>query len=137
MTAGSSDAQDALNFTVPEQWAGKRLDVVVAHFAEQISRSRCQDLIRQAALTIDGATISEPKYRVKQDQQISLILPPPVDAAPLAQNIALDILFEDDALIVINKPANMVVHPAPGLDEDTLVNALLYHCGDSYRASVA
>lgn len=103
----------------------------MAHFAEEISRSRCQDLIRQNALTIDGATISEPKYRVKQDQQVCLILPPPVDALPLAQDIALDILHEDDALIVINKPANMVVHPAPGLDEDTLVNALLYHCGDS------
>ncbi|WP_036221855.1 RluA family pseudouridine synthase [Maritalea myrionectae] len=131
MTADSSDAQDTLNFTVTPEWVGKRLDVVVAHFAQDISRSRCQDLIRQDALTIDGATISEPKYRVKQDQQINLILPPPVDAAPLAQNITLDILHEDDALIVINKPANMVVHPAPGLDEDTLVNALLYHCGDS------
>lgn len=103
----------------------------MAHFAQDISRSRCQDLIKQNALTIDGATIGEPKYRVKQDQHVCLNLPKPVDAAPEAQKISLDILFEDDALIVINKPANMVVHPAPGSEDGTLVNALLYHCGDS------
>lgn len=120
-----------LDFTVPPEWTGKRLDVVVAHFAEEISRSRCQDLIRQNALTIDGATISEPKYRVKQDQQICLILPQPIDAIPEAQQIALDVLYEDNDLIVINKPADMVVHPAPGSADGTLVNALLYHCGDS------
>lgn len=120
-----------LDFTVPPEWTGKRLDVVVAHFAEEISRSRCQDLIRQNALTVDGATISEPKYRVKQDQQICLILPQPIDAIPEAQQIALDVLYEDNDLIVINKPADMVVHPAPGSADGTLVNALLYHCGDS------
>ncbi|MCF4099714.1 RluA family pseudouridine synthase [Maritalea mediterranea] len=131
MTASSSDAQNMLNFTVPPEWSGKRLDVVVAHFAEEISRSRCQDLIRQKTLTIDGATISEPKYRVKQDQQICLTLPQPIDAVPAAQQMELDVLFEDDALIVVNKAANMVVHPAPGSEEGTLVNALLHHCGDS------
>ncbi len=120
-----------LDFTVPPEWAGKRLDVVVAHFAEEISRSRCQDLIRQNALTLDGATISEPKYRVKQDQHVCLILPQPIDALPKAQQIALDVLYEDNDLIVINKPADMVVHPAPGSEDGTLVNALLYHCGDS------
>jgi 23S rRNA pseudouridine1911/1915/1917 synthase len=120
-----------LDFTVPPEWAGKRLDVVVAHFAEEISRSRCQDLIRQNALTLDGATISEPKYRVKQDQHVCLILPQPIDALPEAQQIALDVLYEDNDLIVINKPADMVVHPAPGSEDGTLVNALLYHCGDS------
>ncbi len=131
MTACSSDAQQVLDITVSAEWAGKRVDIVVAHFAQDISRSRCQDLIKQNALTIDGATISEPKYRVKQDQQICLNLPKPIDAVPEAQKISLDILFEDDALIVINKPADMVVHPAAGNEDGTLVNALLYHCGDS------
>jgi 23S rRNA pseudouridine1911/1915/1917 synthase len=82
---------------------------------------------------VDGATNDVPKYRVRTGESISLAAPEPVEAAPQAQDIALNILFEDEYLIVIDKPAGMVVHPAPGNEDGTLVNALIHHCGDSLR----
>lgn len=110
-----------------------RLDVVLAKHLDAHSRSRCQSLIRSGTLTIDGATISEPKYRVKQEQQLIFIEPAPIDADPEPENIPLKVLFEDDAIIVIDKPAGMVVHPAAGVQTGTLVNALLFHCGQSLK----
>ena len=76
-------------------------------------------------------TIKDPSWRVKPEDDINLILPPLKDTSIKPENIALDILFEDDSVIVINKAAGMVVHPAPGSPDGTLVNALLAHCGDS------
>lgn len=122
-----------ITFTVSAEEDGKRLDVVLASNLEGHSRSRCQALIRTGALSIDGATISEPKYRVKQEQQLCFIEPAPLDADPEPQDIPLDVLFEDDQIIVINKPAGMVVHPAVSVERDTLVNALLFHCGASLQ----
>jgi len=122
-----------VKFSVSTENDGKRLDVVLASLLDGHSRSRCQDLIRTGALSIDGATICEPKYRVKQDQQLCFIEPAPIDADPEPQDIPLTVLFEDDAIIVIDKPAGMVVHPAASVEKDTLVNALLFHCGDSLK----
>src|SRR5204863_6215548 len=79
----------------------------------------------------NGATLRDPSQRVRNDQNFVVILPQIEDAAPVAQPIALDIRFEDAHLIVIDKPAGMVVHPAPGNPDGTLVNALLAHCGAS------
>jgi len=76
-------------------------------------------------------TIKDPSWRVKQDDIVALTLPPPVDTTVKAQAIALDVLYEDADLLVVNKPAGMVVHPAPGSPDGTLVNALLAHCGDT------
>lgn len=113
--------------------AGGRLDAALARAVPVFSRNRIKDLILAGSAAINGATVAEPKYRLKAGQTITLTAPEPIEADPHAQDIPLDILFEDAHLIVINKPVGMVVHPAPGSLDGTLVNALLYHCGDSLK----
>ncbi|UYN98203.1 MAG: RluA family pseudouridine synthase [Devosia sp.] len=113
--------------------AGGRLDAVLAKAHDALSRSRIKDLILVGAVTIDGRPVSEPKYRLKPGETIVLVAPPPEDPDPQPEDIPLDILFEDEHLIVINKPVGMVVHPAPGSPSGTLVNALIFHCGDSLK----
>ena len=124
---------EEVEFVVDAELAGGRLDAVLAKAHDVLSRSRLKDLILNGAVAINGATVSEPKYRVVAGETITLLAPPPEDADPLPQDIPLDILYEDDQLIVINKPVGMVVHPAPGSYDGTLVNALLFHCGDSLQ----
>ena len=116
---------------VNEESAGTRLDAYLAKTFTDISRTRIKQLILAGEVMIDGTTIEEPKLRVKPSMAISLTLPPPEGPEPQPQNIPLEIVHEDAQLIVINKPAGMVVHPAPGAPDGTLVNALIYHCGDS------
>ena len=103
--------------------------------AEDLSRARIQDLVKSGCSRVKRdtvrATIKDPSYRVKCDDVIELDLPPPIDSTVKPQAIPLDVIFEDDALLVLNKPAGLVVHPAPGTPDGTLVNALLAHCGDS------
>ena len=111
--------------------AGDRLDGVLARGLSAFSRSRVKDLIVAGAVSINGQTVDEPKYKVKIDEVITLLAPAPEEAEPTPEDIPLDILFEDEHLIVINKPVGMVVHPAVGNLTGTLVNALLFHCGDS------
>ncbi len=113
--------------------AGSRLDVALARAVPVYSRNRLKDLILAGAVTINGVAVTLPKYSLKEGDEILLLAPEPVDADPEPENIPLDILYEDDQLIVINKPVGMVVHPAPGNYTGTLVNALLYHCGDSLK----
>lgn len=119
--------------SVAQDEAGTRLDAFLATRFPAFSRNRIKDLILSGAVTVDGAASSVPKYRVKAGESITLAAPEPVEAAPEPQDIALDILYEDDDLIVIDKPAGMVVHPAPGNADNTLVNALIHHCGESLR----
>jgi 23S rRNA pseudouridine1911/1915/1917 synthase len=116
---------------VTPESAGGRLDAVLAQGLDGISRNRVKDLILAGAVSVDGATIGEPKYRVKLGETLSFVAPELIEADPQPQDIPLDILYEDEALIVINKPAGMVVHPAPGSPDGTLVNALIFHCGPS------
>ena len=111
--------------------ARMRLDQYLATHVPDLTRSRLQSLIKARQVQVAGATIVEPSYRVNAGEQIALTLPPPVAAEPEAEAIALNIVFEDDDLIVIDKPAGMVVHPAAGNWSGTLVNALIAHCGDS------
>ncbi len=118
---------------VDDAMAGGRLDAVLAKAHDALSRSRIKDLILTGAVTVDGRPVAEPKYRLKAGETIVLVAPPPEDPDPQPENIPLDILFEDEHLIVINKPVGMVVHPAPGSPTGTLVNALIYHCGDSLK----
>ena len=102
------------------------------HLAEQhISRSQIKQLIQSGYLSADDKTLTDPSAQIKAGSEYCLSLPEAEKAEPMAENIALDILFEDAHLIILNKPAGMVVHPAPGSHSGTLVNALLYHCGDS------
>jgi 23S rRNA pseudouridine1911/1915/1917 synthase len=111
--------------------SGERIDRLIAARLPDLSRSRAKALIEAGRVAIDGATINNPSFRVKPGHAIRVDVPPPVDDTPLAQAIALDIVYEDADLVVVDKPAGLVVHPAPGNQDLTLVNALLAHCGDS------
>src|SRR5947209_3716167 len=111
--------------------AGQRLDRVLAQHLPLLSRTRLKHLIESGNVMEGGATLRDPSQRVRNDQNFVVILPQIEDAAPVAQPIALDTRFEDAHLIVIDKPPGMVVHPAPGNPDGTLVNALLAHCGAS------
>ena len=111
---------------------GRRVDRVLAAHLPALSRSRLKALIEQGGLSSAGATIIEPAYRVKPGQSFAIFVPEPSPATPQAQAIALDIVSEDQELIVLNKPAGLVVHPAPGNPDRTLVNALIAHCGPEF-----
>ncbi len=119
--------------TVDERTAGERLDRALAAALPTLTRSRVKALIesRRVALADSGRTVEEPSRKVKIGERFVVEIPPPEPAEPEPQALALDILFEDDDLLVLNKPAGLVVHPAPGNPDNTLVNALLAHCGDS------
>ena len=99
--------------------------------AAALSRTRLARLIAEGFVRVNGIVTQDAKARVTEGDQIEIDVPVAQETAIVAQDIALDILFEDDDLIVVNKPAGMVVHPAPGSPAHTLVNALLHHCGDS------
>jgi 23S rRNA pseudouridine1911/1915/1917 synthase len=113
--------------------AGNRLDAALARAVPVFSRSRLKDLILTGAVAINGVAVTEPRYKLRAGDAILLVAPEPVEAEPEPENIPLAILYEDDELIVVDKPVGMVVHPAPGSLSGTLVNALLYHCGRSLK----
>lgn len=96
-----------------------------------LSRTRIQDLLKSTSITIHPTKPFDANTKVKKGERYFVNIPNAIEAIPRPQNIPLDILFEDDHLLVLNKPADLVVHPAPGHYEGTLVNALLHHCGDS------
>ena len=111
--------------------AGLRLDRLLAGRVDGLSRSRAQALIRALAVTCAGKTIGDPGYRVKPGDAFELQVPATVPPEPRGESISLDVVYEDDALIVIDKPAGVVVHPSAGHQSGTLVNALIGHCGAS------
>ena len=116
-------------YTVSEADKGKRLDAIAAEFAD-ITRSAAARLIDEGQITVGGKAQPK-KYSVKAGDEIEITLPEVKEAEALPENIPLDVVYEDEYIIVINKPKGMVVHPAPGNYTGTLVNALLYHCKDS------
>ena len=109
---------------------GLRLDKWLSNWTG-LSRSRVKTLLEDGHVREDGNIITSGTAKVKQDIEYAILIPPVVDDTPQAENIPLDIVYEDDQLIVINKSAGMTVHPAPGSRSATLVNALLYHCKDT------
>jgi 23S rRNA pseudouridine1911/1915/1917 synthase len=111
--------------------AGERLDRFLARRLAGLSRSRLKQLIEGGYVSEGGATLSDPSRKVKAGQVFRVELPAPVAALPEAQAMPLSVVYEDGDLIVVDKPAGMVVHPAPGNLDRTLVNALIAHCGDS------
>ncbi len=121
---------ETLALIVNEDHAGQRLDVFLAQQVETLSRSATARLCEQGAVTVNGKEWNK-KYKVCPGDVIQLTLPAPEPMDALPQNIPLDVVYEDADVIVVNKPKGMVVHPAPGHPDGTLVNALLYHCGDS------
>lgn len=114
-----------------EKDAGDRLDKFLARAASEFSRSRLKALIEQGAVTENGVAITSVRHKVVAGATYNIDAPPPEDAEPQPEDIPLDVLFEDEHLIIINKPVGMVVHPAPGASSGTLVNALLHHCAGS------
>jgi 23S rRNA pseudouridine1911/1915/1917 synthase len=116
---------------IAESEAGQRLDRVLGGRIAELSRARLQSLIKQGRVTGARGTIEEPGHRVKPGESYTVLVPPPLAAEPSAEHIDLAIVHEDDDLIVVDKPAGLVVHPAPGHAGGTLVNALIAHCGES------
>ena len=108
---------------------GRRLDRFVADSTD-LSRARVQALIADGSVTVDGRTVTRASRRVRPGQTVVFDVPPPRATEVAAEAIPMDIVFEDSDLLVVHKPAGMVVHPAPGHPDGTLVNALLHHCDD-------
>ena len=127
MTSTETQAQH----TVPAASAGERLDRFLAGALAPLSRARVQRLIRDGHVTRGGETLTDASYRVKPDEDIAVVIPAAAEPAIEAQAIDLTVVYEDSDLLVIDKPAGLVVHPGPGRPDSTLVNALLAHCGDS------
>ncbi len=120
---------DSLILTVSEEDAGKRLDIFVGEKAD-MTRSGAVKLIEAERVLVDGRTASK-NLKLTPGSEIEVEIPEPIPMSAQPENIPLDIIYEDSDIIVINKPEGMVVHPAAGNYDGTLVNALLYHCGDS------
>ena len=110
--------------------SGERIDALLAYSIPGLSRNAAQHLLESGAVALNGFPVRK-NHKCRTGDRFEVSLPPPVLSDLLPQNIPLDIRFEDEDVIVINKPRGMVVHPAPGHPDGTLVNALLYHCGDS------
>lgn len=123
-------APDTHSILATEQHAGQRTDRFLADAIPGLSRSRVKALMETGHASLDGAPLTDPSAGVRVGGRYGLRVPPPIPATPQAQSIPLDILFEDRHLIVLNKPAGLVVHPAPGNADGTLVNALLAHADD-------
>lgn len=123
--------REILTVTAGPEDAGLRLDKFLANRLPDLSRARLQALLAAGDVERDGVLIEEGSSRVKPGQRFAVHLPEPVAAAPAPEALALDVLFEDEHLVVLDKPAGLVVHPAPGHAGGTLVNALLHHCAGS------
>lgn len=117
-------------FEIPEDRQGKRLDSVLAALMDELSRTAAQKLIDEGRVQVNGRVETSRKYKVKNGEEIILMLEPSQSLEVLPENIPLTIVYEDESLLVVDKPRGLVVHPAPGNSSGTLVNALLYHCGD-------
>ena len=121
---------DAYIYSVSSSFAGERIDKVICALNTEMTRSGVQKLIEKNAVSVNGSPVTK-NYKVRSDDKISLIIPKATELNVCAENIPLDIRYEDNDLLVVNKPKGMVVHPAAGNYDGTLVNALLYHCKDS------
>jgi 23S rRNA pseudouridine1911/1915/1917 synthase len=128
LSANSGKQQQEIEVSGKE--AGNRLDRVLAERSE-LSRTRLKSLILAGEVTVGGRTVRDPSHRVNAGDVIVVNVPEPEAAEPAGEDIPLKIVFEDDEIIVIDKPAGLVVHPAAGHASGTLVNALIAHCGDS------
>jgi 23S rRNA pseudouridine1911/1915/1917 synthase len=127
----SSNSGQRLQVTVGGDEGASRLDRVLAVRLPQLSRSRLKALILAGSVTIKSAPVRDPAYHVASGDTITIDVPEAVAAEPSGEDIALDIVYEDEDLIVIDKPKGLVVHPAAGHETGTLVNALIAHCGSS------
>ena len=135
-TAVNAIDDETMEFIINDDYTGERLDKMLVdataiHLADSLSRNRVQKLIGDGMVKINNNPSVSPKTRVKKDDVVWLCIPPAQDLEDIEpQDIPLNIVFEDQHLIIVDKPAGMVVHPAPGSPDGTLVNALLHYCGD-------
>jgi len=116
---------------ITEEHQGTRIDLVLSLALPETSRSFLQKLITNGAVSIDGEVCKSKKLKVEAGQEVTIVVPEPEQLNIEAENIPLEIVYEDDDVLVVNKPKGMVVHPAVGNYSGTLVNAIMYHCGDS------
>jgi 23S rRNA pseudouridine1911/1915/1917 synthase len=130
-TERKAKALERLTAEADQSHAGLRLDRFLSERLPSLSRTRVQALIKGGHASLGGATIEDVTYRVKPGDRFALELPPVAPATLEGEQIPLDILYEDDALVVIDKPAGLVVHPGAGNPQRTLVNALIAHCGET------
>lgn len=127
-----NEAEANLKAFITEEGASGRLDVWLSKImAPDFSRNRIKSFIESGAVLINGKEILEPKKKITPGLEITVNLPEAIDAEPQAEDIPINVVFEDEHIIVVNKPAGLVVHPGAGNANGTLVNALLHHCGAS------
>jgi 23S rRNA pseudouridine1911/1915/1917 synthase len=131
MQSSSSNSGQKLEVTVAGDEGSTRLDRVLAVRLAELSRSRLKALILAGSVTVKGGAIRDPAYHVTPGDTITIDVPEATAPEPRGEDIALDIVYEDDDIIVIDKPRGLVVHPAAGHETGTLVNALIAHCGAS------
>lgn len=122
---------EILEFTVPQEMDGIRLDKVLSDSYDGLSRSYIQKLFEQECISVNGSICTVKKYSACAGDAVHIRVPQPQRLNVEGEDIPLEIVYEDDSVLVINKPAGMVVHPAPGSPDGTLVNALVYHYGDA------
>ena len=118
------------SFIINEEQKSTRIDLVLSLQLQEVSRSFVQKLLEKGAVTVNGKVCDSKKYKVCEGDEIEIVIPEPEELKVEAENIPLDIVYEDDDLLIVNKPRGMVVHPAVGNENGTLVNAVMYHCGD-------
>lgn len=125
------EEREPITLSVADGDAGGRLDVYLSERLDDCTRSAAVRLIEGGNVTVNGVTNTEKKTKIKVGDSILVTLPQPEPCEAIPQDIPLNVVYEDDDMIVVNKPCGMVVHPAAGNPDGTLVNALLYHCGRS------
>jgi 23S rRNA pseudouridine1911/1915/1917 synthase len=128
--ADSGIRPDRLTLVIPREYHGQRLDQTLAALVPHLSRSQVQRLLKHGHVLLDGHAVERVSRSINGGERVTLDLPAPAPARPAAQALPLTVLYEDSDLIAIDKPAGMVVHPAAGHAEGTLVNALLHHVRD-------
>lgn len=131
MSTNLPDSENILVLTAEQEDAGSRLDAFIGCNTDELSRSYAVKLIEKGCVSVNGAAVLSKKRTVAAGDEIAISMPEPEVLDVTAENIPLDIVYEDDDVLVVNKPRGMVVHPGPGNWSGTLVNAVMYHCGDS------
>ena len=120
---------DRMEFIAAQEDSGTRIDLFLVRLVPELSRSAVQKLLENGNVTCNDIIVGK-NYKLRCGDRVTVVVPEQKQTVPIPQDIPLEIVYEDDDLLVVNKPKGMVVHPAAGNEENTLVNALLYHCGE-------
>ncbi|MBO4652740.1 MAG: RluA family pseudouridine synthase [Lachnospiraceae bacterium] len=119
-----------VHLQIDSETSGRRLDAVLAAMIPELTRNHAQKLLEQGLVLCNGVAVTKGSLKLKEGDSVDVSIPEPEAMDVVPESIPLDIIYEDNDLLIVNKPKGMVVHPAPGHDSGTLVNALLHHCGD-------